>query len=129
MPADDISADVLNFIGRRIDSVPHLEALLLLCEDAAVHWTAEMIALRVYVSRDNAAAILGDLARHGLIVPVAGSRDAHRYDGTWDREGLMARVAETYRRHLVPVSRFIHAKSASGAVQEFARAFKFKRDD
>lgn len=129
MPADDIPADVMAFIARRIDSVPHLEALLLLCGDAAVTWSEETIAQRVYVSRERAAAILDDLARHGLISRLHGAEPVYRYDGSWDGHGLMARVAATYRRQLVPVSRFIHAKSASGAVQEFARAFKFKRGD
>ncbi|MBI5616444.1 MAG: hypothetical protein HY943_09145 [Gammaproteobacteria bacterium] len=129
MPADELPEDVMAFIARRIDSVPHLEALLLLCGDAAVHWSDETLAQRVYVSRERAAVLLADLARLGLLAPVGGAGGGYRYDGSWDTGGLMARVAETYRRHLVPVSRFIHAKSASGAVHEFARAFEFKRRD
>jgi hypothetical protein len=126
MPRVEISSDVLEFINRRIDSVPHLEALLLLWEKSSDTWTEEDISRRVYVSRDKARSILQDLARHGFIVAAAEVSGAYRYEQAWDEALLMPRVAASYRKHLIHVSNLIHSKTASEAVQEFARAFNFK---
>jgi hypothetical protein len=128
MEQTKISEDVLDFLVRRIDSVPHLEALLLLWESPDVAWTEVKVASRVYVSRDRAREILQDLARHGFIAKVTG-KDGYLYQPGWDEQQLMSRVAATYRQHLVHVTSFIHAKAGSGSVHEFARAFQFKRKD
>jgi len=125
MPRVEISNDVMDFINRRISSVPHLEALLLLWEKPSVAWTEEEISKRVYVSHDKARVILQDMARHGLIVAVAEPPGAYRYEQGWDEAQLMHRVAATYRQHLVYVSNLIHSNATSNAVQEFARAFNF----
>lgn len=121
----DIPEDVLRFLTEKIDSVPHLEALLLLSEGAAQSWTVEQIAARIYTSQDTAALILKNLQHHRLVIAEAQPR--YRYDASWDEGGLMIRVAETYRRHLVQVASFIHSKAPS-SVREFARAFDFKKD-
>jgi hypothetical protein len=125
MPRVEISHDVLDFINRRISSVPHLEALLLLWEKPLVAWTEAEISRRVYVSHDKAKVILQDMVRHGLIVAVAEVPGAYRYEQGWDEAGLMHRVAASYRQHLIHVSNLIHSRAASDAVQEFARAFNF----
>jgi hypothetical protein len=121
MQKGDLPEDVLQFIAERIETVPHLEALLLLWEDPARRWTAEEIAARVYVAPETAAKILADLGRHRLST-AAGSASA--YDTAWDPSGeAMERVASAYRLHLVQVASFIHSKGSRG-VREFARAFE-----
>ena len=124
----EIPEDVLEFIARRIDSVPHLEALLLMREKSDESWTQDVISHRVYVSRDQAGAILQDLARHGFITP-AERPDCFRYEPSWDQAQIMAKVAATYRQHLVQTAELIHSKAGLGAVKEFARAFKFKNKE
>jgi hypothetical protein len=121
--------DVLRFIERRIDTVPHLEALLLLWEDPQVSWSDSEIAARVYVSRERALGVLQDLARHDLIRASSESAERYVYNTAWDEARLMQKVADTYRRHLVDLARIIHTKSASEAVREFARAFQLKNED
>ncbi len=125
----EISDDVLDFIYRRIDSVPHLETLLLLWENPLIVWTEEQVSLRVYVSRDQARGLLQDIARQGFIVASAEVPHAYRYSPEWDQAQIVSRLAATYRRHLVHVAGLIHSKAASGAVHEFARAFKFKNKE
>lgn len=127
MPRVEISEDVLDFISRRIDSVPHLEVLLLMWEKPLQAWTEDEIARRVYVSRDQARMILQDIARHGFI--VAAVAHAYRYEPGWDQADIMSRLAASYRQHLVHVAGLIHSKTASGAVAEFARAFEFKQKE
>jgi hypothetical protein len=125
----EISDDVLDFIARRIDSVPHLETLLLLWENPSIAWTDEQVSSRVYVSRDKAKGLLQDIARHGFIAASAEISGGYSYAPSWDEAQLMPKLAATYRRHLVYVANLIHAKAASGAVHEFARAFKFKNKE
>lgn len=129
MPRVEISSDVLDFLNRRIDSVPHLEALLLLWEKPTVAWTEEEISRRVYVSHDKARAILQDLLRHGFIVAAAEVAGGYRYEQGWDEAQIMSSVAASYRKHLIHVSNLIHSKAASEAVQEFARAFNFTKKE
>jgi hypothetical protein len=129
MPVPEISDDILDFLNRRVDSVPHLEALLLFWENPEKTWTSAEIAARVYVSRDKARTILEELARHGFIEMVPGHSDGYRYQPAWDEAGLMHKVAATYRQHLVYVAGLIHARAGSTPAQEFARAFKFKNKE
>jgi hypothetical protein len=127
-PSAQLPPDVARFIEDQIDSVPHMEALLLLWQSSPEAWGAEQLASRIYVSSDTAAQILRDLARRKLARVMSENPDRCAYDGAWDEgAGLMARVAEAYRRHLVLVAHKIHSK-ASGAVREFARAFEIKKD-
>jgi hypothetical protein len=125
----DLPADVLEFIESRIDSVPHMEALLLLWETAPDPWEVEQIAARIYVATPAAVQILRDLVRHRL-VRAAGEEPARfAYDSEWDLGGtIMAKVAAAYRQNLVLVAHVIHSK-ASTSVREFARAFEIKKDD
>lgn len=123
-----IPDDVVRFITARIDTVPHLEALLLLWESAPRGWTPQEIAVRVYVPVDQATVILKELVWQKLASPETQAPDRYRYDSAWDDTSrMMERVATTYRQQLVPVATLIHSK-ASTAVHQFARAFQFKKE-
>lgn len=125
MEADNLPEDVVRFVFEQIDTVPHLEALLLMWETAPRPWSEEQIAARVYVSTDVARRLLQDLHRRRLIAPAAESPGSFAYDGAWDPDGkFMDHLSLTYRRHLVRVATLIHSK-ASAAVRDFARAFRF----
>ncbi len=125
----DVPEEVLSFIARRIDSVPHLETLLLLWENQSILWSEAEVSARAYVSREQARTVLEDLARHGLIGVSGDSADLFRYDTSWDQAGLMPKVAATYRRHVVHIASLIHAQGSSEAVRQFARAFRIKDQD
>jgi DNA-binding IclR family transcriptional regulator len=124
-----ISDDVVRFIVDKVDSVPHLEALLLLFASTPKSWSAAEIAARTYVSEERARALLQDLSRQRLAQPDADAPERYRYDAAWDVAGTtMRQVAGSYQRHLVRVANLIHSK-ASPAVRDFARAFQFKKKD
>lgn len=124
-----IADDVVRFVVEKIDTVPHLETLLLLFESAPREWTAQEVAVRIYVAEDRARAILQDLIHQRLITLHAERPEHYRYDKAWDVTGsTMQKVARTYRTHLVAVANLIHSK-ASPAVRDFARAFQFKKKD
>lgn len=126
MNLEEIPEDVLRFVLEQIDSVPHLEALLIFWSNAAQTFSVEKIAAELYISPDVAAGILQGLLRRKLI-RVADPPPRYAYDGEWDTTDLMSRVASTYRTRLVRVATLIHSKS-SQSVRDFARAFVFKKD-
>lgn len=128
MTTPEIPARVLQFLAERIDSVPQLEALLLLWENPQRQWSEEELAARIYVSRPVAATILQALLRQQLVTAESVPSTRYRYNPQWDAAGeTMEEVAASYRRHLVPIATFIHSR-ASTAVREFARAFDLKKD-
>lgn len=70
---EPLPAHVLRFLADQIESVPHLEALLLLWQSPERGWSLEEIATRVYVPRDAAAHLLADLARRGMVKIESGA--------------------------------------------------------
>lgn len=127
-PATPGNKEVDQFLIDFIDSIPHLESLLLLWNDRPHPWTVERVAARLYVEPDAARRILQDLAREALIEPVPGSAEQYRYQpGSDQEEHLIAAVDATYRRELLRVTTMIHSKGPS-AVRAFARAFRFKKE-
>ena len=120
--------EVDQFILDHIDSVPHLESLLLLWNNRKASWSAEDVAARLYVEPANASKILQDLQREDLVVTLPESQALFRYNPiSMERDQLIESVASTYSRELVRLTSLIHAK-ASPAVRQFARAFRFTKD-
>jgi hypothetical protein len=128
---DDQSRERVNqFIIEQIDSVPHLEALLLIWNRRPRAWTAANMAKAIYVPAEDAAKILQELTQRGLILatPAAGAEEYYRYESPSDDTDILLRDLDLiYRRELVRVAGMIHSK-ASAAVRDFARAFRFKKD-
>jgi hypothetical protein len=116
--------DVDRFILDEIDSVPHLEALLLLWNTRPRRWANEELARSLYIPTDRTRQIIRDLQQRDLIVCES---DSSFYSASEARDQLIAAVDHTWRRELVRLSNMIHSK-ASPAVREFARAFRFKKD-
>lgn len=121
-------AAVEQFILDEIDSVPHLEALLMLCNHPGREWAVDEIAKSLYITDDAAQKILQSLAQRRLIAMITGASERYRYEPqSEEQDALLRAVDATYRRELVRVSTMIHSK-ASPAVREFARAFRFTKD-
>jgi len=120
--------EVYRFILNQIDSVPHMEALLLLWESRPKQWSDSEIAERLYVGTDFARNIVQDLVRRRVLATETQSPSRYWYESkSGDLDRLVEAVAATYRRDLVRVSTFIHTK-ASSAVRDFAQAFKFTKE-
>lgn len=120
------SPSVENFIRNEMDSVPHLEALLLLWRNTPQAWSAAEIARHLYVPQGQAAAIGEDLQRRGLIARDAGG--SFFYDSSRaELNGLVEAVDQTYRRDLIRISGIIHSKASPG-IRAFADAFRLRKD-
>ena len=129
MPEQGPQTDVYDYILERIDSVPHLEAVILLWNSRPVGWTAEELASRLYVPTERTVEILKDLIRQQLVQQTSPGQPARFSYLPRDEEQdeWMFRVDTAYRREIVRISSMLHSK-ASPSVREFARAFRFKKD-
>lgn len=128
-----IDPEVERFILDSIDTVPHLEALLLIFQSPTIVWTVAELAARIYVNDKQAGGILEDLTRRGLIARVeqssSHSTPGYQYiERSEAQTRLLNTVAQSYRTQLVQVTRFIHS-NASASVRDFARAFRLKDND
>ena len=117
--------DVDQFILDEIDSVPHLEALLLLWRSHPRACSVDEMAKDLFIPAVRAMGVMHDLVQRGLIVEEENSY--FRFDAELEqRNNLIEAVDETYRRELVRISKMIHS-NATSPMREFARAFDFRK--
>jgi hypothetical protein len=123
MTDESIPADLREFILRYIDSVAHLEALLLLRANADTNWDTATIAQRLYTTEQQAAEVLAQLCSDGLLTC---EEERYRY-GKQSPENLTTidRLADSYAKHLIPITNMIHGKPRR--IRQFADAFKFRK--
>lgn len=123
MESGDLAEDLLRFIDQYIDTVPHLEALLLMRQSAPTAWNVDALAARIYVKPAVAKSILDDFVRHGLVRATAAG---HAFNEEWDaQQQILPRLAEAYSKRLARVATLIHSRG-SRPVRAFARAFQLK---
>ncbi|WP_284735500.1 hypothetical protein [Dongia deserti] len=122
---EPIPADLRDFILRYIDSVAHLEALLLLRANPQTSWDVPAVAARLYTSEAQAGEVLAQLCGEGLI---ASENDLYRYAGqSAETLAMIDRLAEFYSKQLIPITNLIHGKPRR--IRQFADAFKFRKDN
>jgi hypothetical protein len=122
MPSGEIPDDLRDFIVAHIDSIAHLEALLLLKGNAGRDWTVEACAGRLYISQDEAANVLATLTERGFF---SGSGSGCRFNDDSEWAGMVSQLADLYRKRLIPITNLIHSKQ--NRIQEFADAFKLRK--
>jgi hypothetical protein len=124
MADEPVPDELRDFILRHLDSVAHLEALLLLRANPDEDWDVARTAKRLYSGEPEIAEVLARLCADGLLTCNEG---LYRYRcQSADLATTVDRLAELYARHLIPVTNMIHAKTRR--IREFADAFKFRRD-
>jgi len=123
MADDVIPDDVRDFILRHIDSVAQLEALLLLRANGSQDWDVARTAARLYTGEEEIRKVLAQLCADGLL---SCRENIYHYECPPDVRATVDRLAEVYRRHLIPVTNIIHTKPRR--IREFADAFKFRKD-
>lgn len=122
-----IPDEIRRFILTSIPSVPHLEALLLL-RNEAMPWDAKSVARRLYMSDKAALMLLAELQEAGMLACEQQEPMHYRYDPVADDlRAMVDQLAEAYSRHLVEVTNLIHSKTGKRA-QHFADAFKWRKD-
>jgi hypothetical protein len=120
---DLIPDDIRHFIIVGIDSVAHLEALLLLRTGAHENWDIAVVAKRLYITEQETTQVLSRLCEQGLINRNGGEPQLFQYrPKTVELARMIDRVAEVYKKHLVPVTNLIHSKPHT-RIQELADSF------
>lgn len=120
-----IPKTVLDLIQRHIQSVEHLEILLLLF-DSPVRLTNAEIFQHIQSSQPSIDLRVEQLLSAGLIERGADQR-VHFSPGS-DSQTAVGALAECYRTMRVRVIEAIYAPRPS-AVNTFAEAFRFKRSE
>lgn len=123
MAHDPVPDDVREFIKHHIDSVAQLEALLFLRAHTGDRWDVSSTAKHLFAPEEEIARALEKLTTDGFLKRVD---NAYAYDASEEMRQSVDRLAETYRRFLIPVTNLIHAKPRG--VREFSDAFRFRRD-
>ena len=119
-----LAPEVRDFLTRHIDSIVQLECLLLMHGAPNVAWPTQAVADRLYTSEREAADTLGHLTEQGFLVRA---QDGYRFaPRSHELAPLVDIVAQSYRRHLIPITNHIHAKPRR--IRQFADAFKLKKD-
>lgn len=116
--------EIDRFLLAEIDSIPHLEAVLLIWKSRPSDWSVDDLSHSLYVPLDRARAIAYDLRYRGVVVDQG---DRFCYNPAYRHDRMIPEVDQAYRRELVRITNLIHSK-ASPAVRDFARAFRLKRD-
>jgi hypothetical protein len=128
MEGDTRRLQVDRFILAEIDSVPHLEALLLLFNSRPKMWSIDEMGKALYVRNEVASKILESLVQRNLI--AANPRAPETFFYSQDEENrneLLQDVDTVYRKEVVRISSMIHSKAPAG-LRDFARAFRIKKD-
>lgn len=120
--------DVYEFIRETMDTVPHLEALMLLWNSRPVRWTSQELTSRLYISPEQVTALLRDLLELRLATELHDfGRKYSYFSRSPEQDEMMRQVDLVHRSDLIRISTMIHSKRSS-AVQDFARAFRFKKE-
>jgi hypothetical protein len=129
MDSDTRRLQVDRFVLAEIDSVPHLEALLLLFNSRPKMWSVDEMGQFLYVRSEVALKILENLVQRSLIASSPNTPGAFFYShDDENRNQLMQDVDAVYRKEVVRISSMIHSKAPAG-LRDFARAFRIKKDN
>jgi DNA-binding MarR family transcriptional regulator len=120
--------EAYQFILEEIDTVPHLEALLLLWNTRPRSWSRQDLSERLYISPSAAQVLLQDLVRQGLAIGAAAALDQYSYnEESQEKNRVVSLVDAIYRKEVVRISTLIHSKPSS-SLRDFARAFRFTKE-
>jgi hypothetical protein len=121
---EPIPDDLREFILAYIDSVAHLEALLLLRQDPSMDWNPKSMAERLYITKGEASDLLTRLTDNGFVVVIEGFYQFGPRSA--EQRQMVDRVADAYSRHLIPITNLIHDRPRR--IREFSDAFKIRKD-
>lgn len=128
MDRETIPDDVKRFILLSVQSVPYLEALLLLHGESASMWNARDVAKRLYLSEKSATELLVQLHGAGVLTIEDQNPEWYRYNPESDElRHMVDKLSDAYSKNLIEVTNLIHSTTSKKALQ-FADAFKWRKE-
>lgn len=116
------------FILTSVESIPYLEAMLLLRKEPRLPWDSRRLARRLYISDKKAADLLQALLAAGLLAQTEAAEGCYCYRPVDPELGDMVdSLAEIYVSHLVEVTNLVHSTIDKKA-EKFANAFIWRKD-
>lgn len=122
-----LSPRIKRFILTSIDSVPHLEAVLLLRGNVNADWDVKAISQRLFIGEKRAAKILDDLVRAGFVTLKANA--LYSFEPASDKlRELVGELSALYSTNLIEITNLIHSNTSKQA-QKFGDAFRWNDED
>jgi hypothetical protein len=125
MEQTNLPDDIKRFILISIESVPHLEAIVLFHREPEIEWDPKMIAQSLFINEKKAAEILVDLYNSGFTVKQKDIPLYQYLPNTPELGTMVGRLAEVYNNNLIEVTLLIHSKINKQA-QIFGDSFKWQ---
>jgi hypothetical protein len=118
------------FIAAEIQSLEQLEILLLLSGNPHKWWTAKGVYDVIKSSLPSVENRLNDMVSRGMLTREVDSEARYQFapavEAVWR---IVSELREAYKERPVKIVQAIYSKTATpDGVQEFARAFRVRRD-
>lgn len=126
MPTSRLPIDIKNFLNDNIDSVTHLEVLLMLYKESDTEWNAASVAKELRTNESSAGNYLSHLAAKNLLL----SRETKFYQykpGTPELTELIPRLCDLYKEMPVAIVTCIFEKPKD-KLKDLSDAFRLKKD-
>ena len=128
MSESGFSEELDKFIAAEIQSLEQLEILLLLSGNPHRWWTAKGVYEVVKSSPASVEDRLNEMAARGIVRKEAETEVRYQFGPTDDQTWrTVSELREAYKERSVKVVQAIYSKPPD-AVQEFARAFRIRKD-
>jgi hypothetical protein len=122
---DALSAEVQQFISRFIQSVEHLEILLMLNSNREKSFSVHDVFRQIQSSEKSVSEGLSFFAQEGLVITRDGM---HRLTSDAEALRLVTELGKAYRERRVTVIGLIYTRP-SDRIQSFAAAFIFRKKE
>ncbi len=125
MDTSGLPLEITNFLTDYVESIGHLEVILLLHSYPNKEWNAEDLSRELRSNVTSATTKLQQLLAKGLI--NISSSNKFIYSPSAELDLVITRLQGIYLERPVAVVTFIYEKPAD-KLKGFADAFKFKKD-
>lgn len=110
MKDEPISNNIQRFINTSIDSIPQLEALLLIQKNPEVIWDFESLSRALFIQPKLAIEFLRKLCSAGFlrVLPNTNPRSYEYVHPNLEVRQMLSELAEVYSKHLILITNMVH---------------------
>ncbi|HEX3596866.1 MAG TPA: hypothetical protein VHU80_17275 [Polyangiaceae bacterium] len=115
-------------VVERLPTVVHVEALLLLRHHGEEALDMAVLAADLFIDARAARRVVEDLVAHGLVHAASPEGPVRYAPESAEIRAAVDELAEVHRTRLIPLSRFIHERAEARSIENFANAFRLRKD-